>query len=181
MFATQTPLVGSGRTPSTRVGRTPVVQYVWAAARISIGWIFLWAFLDKLFGLGHATASARSWLNGGSPTNGFLAHATGPFAGIYHSMAGDALWDWLFMAALIGIGAALILGIGMRVATISGVVLLVLMWSAALPSANNIFMDEHLIYAITLVGLFLVGAGRTVGLGEAWSRTTLVRRLPWLA
>ncbi|MEV4328407.1 hypothetical protein AB0J37_39725, partial [Microbispora rosea] len=28
------------------------VRYVWAAARIAVGWVFLWAFLDKLFGWG---------------------------------------------------------------------------------------------------------------------------------
>jgi thiosulfate dehydrogenase [quinone] large subunit len=96
-------------------------------------------------------------------------------------MAGNAFWDWLFMLALAGIGVALILGIGMRIATISGVLLLVLMWSAALPPANNVFMDDHLIYAITLIGLLLVGAGKTLGLGNAWIKTTLVRRFRWLA
>jgi thiosulfate dehydrogenase [quinone] large subunit len=178
MVATYAPRVESGRAPSTH---TPAVQYVWAAARIALGWIFLWAFLDKLFGLGHETASAKSWLNGGSPTKGFLSHATGPFSGIYHDMAGNAFWDWLFMIALAGIGVALILGIGMRIATISGVLLLVLMWSAALPPENNLFMDDHLIYAITLIGLLLAGAGKTLGLGGVWIKTTLVRRFRWLA
>ncbi|RGA01239.1 hypothetical protein DI270_030565 [Microbispora triticiradicis] len=48
------------------------VRYVWAAARIAIGWVFLWAFLDKLFGWGFATPAAKAWINGGSPTTGFL-------------------------------------------------------------------------------------------------------------
>ncbi|MEV4569763.1 hypothetical protein AB0K12_38895 [Nonomuraea sp. NPDC049419] len=52
-------------------GRRPV-GYVWAAARIAIGWIFLWAFLDKTFGWGFATPSDRAWIAGGSPTTGFL-------------------------------------------------------------------------------------------------------------
>jgi len=30
--------------------------------RISFGLIFLWAFFDKLFGLGFATASDKSWI-----------------------------------------------------------------------------------------------------------------------
>lgn len=178
MVAIQEPLVEGGRAPSTR--RT-AVDYVWAAARISLGWIFLWAFLDKLFGLGHATPSARAWINGGHPTKGFLANATGPFKGVFHDMAGNAFWDWLFMLGLAGIGVALILGIGMRIATISGVIMLVLMWAAELPSANNIFMDDHIIYAIVLIGLLMVGAGRTLGFGTAWTRTALVRRFRWLA
>nr|WP_230204906.1 hypothetical protein [Parafrankia elaeagni] len=40
------------------------------ATRVSLGWIFLWAFLDNLFGLGHETPSAQAWVNGGSPTDG---------------------------------------------------------------------------------------------------------------
>ncbi|HLV72357.1 MAG TPA: hypothetical protein VKY91_06180, partial [Vulgatibacteraceae bacterium] len=34
---------------------TPAARYVWAAARLALGWIFAWAFVDKLFGLGFAT------------------------------------------------------------------------------------------------------------------------------
>ena len=40
--------------------------------RLALGVEFLWAFVDKLFGLGYSTPSARAWLNGGSPTKGFL-------------------------------------------------------------------------------------------------------------
>nr|WP_198541160.1 hypothetical protein [Parafrankia soli] len=70
--------------------------------------MFLWAFLDKTFGLGHDTASADAWTNGGSPTQGFLGSAaTGPFRSIYHSLAGTAFADVLFMVALLTIGAAL--------------------------------------------------------------------------
>lgn len=70
--------------------------------------MFLWAFLDKTFGLGHDTASADAWTNGGSPTQGFLGSAaTGPFRSIYHSLAGTAFADVLFMVALLTIGATL--------------------------------------------------------------------------
>jgi len=31
-----------------------------------------------------------------------------------------------------------------------------------------------------LLGLALVGAGNTLGLGRWWTQTTLVRRFPWL-
>ena len=40
--------------------------------RLSLGWVFLWAFLDKLFGFGHETTSKQAWIHGGSPTLGFL-------------------------------------------------------------------------------------------------------------
>jgi len=160
---------------------SPAARYVWAAARLALGWVFLWAFLDKTFGLGHQTPSAKAWTDGGSPTEGFLKHAPkGAFAGIYHDMAGAAFADWLFMTGLAGVGLALMLGIGMRVAAAAGALLLVMMWSAVLPPENNLFMDDHLIYAILIVGLALVSAGETLGLGRWWAGTRLVQRLPIL-
>jgi len=158
-----------------------VVRYAAAALRLSIGWVFLWAFLDKAFGLGHETAGKDAWVHGGSPTKGFLAFATsGPLAGTYHQIAGQAWADWLFMLGLLGIGAALIAGVAMRLAAASGAVLLVLMWTAVLPPANNPFMDDHLIYALVLVLLAAAGAGHTLGLGRAWERLRVVKRNGWL-
>jgi thiosulfate dehydrogenase [quinone] large subunit len=162
-------------------GAARAARYVFAGVRIAIGTIFLWAFLDKTFGLGHATASKAAWLNGGHPTNGFLKGAvSGPFKGFYNGLAGSTFLDWLFMLGLLGLGVALISGVGIRVAAVAGSVLLVLMWSAVLPPANHVFMDDHLIYAGTLVGLALTNAGNTVGLGRRWGNTALVRKSPWL-
>ncbi|MFD1364369.1 hypothetical protein [Actinoplanes sichuanensis] len=156
-------------------------RHLLAGIRISLGWVFLWAFLDKLFGLGRSTAAANAWLDGGSPTAGFLGKsATGPFAGLYHSIAGNAVVDAMFMATLLGIGTALLLGIGMRVAACAGAVSTVLMWTAMLPPTTNPFMDDHLVYAAVLILLALLGAGNTWGLGRRWAATPLVRRNPWL-
>lgn len=58
--------------------------------------------------------------------------------------------------------------------------MVVLMWSAALPPENNLFLDDHIIYALVLVGLALAGAGNTIGLGRWWTKTALVQRFPWL-
>jgi thiosulfate dehydrogenase [quinone] large subunit len=151
-----------------------------AGIRIALGWVFLWAFLDKVFGLGFATTSAKSWINGGSPTKGFLSSATGPFAGFYHSIAGTGPANVLFMAGLLAVGVALILGIGMRLAAAGGAVLTVLMWTAVLPPASNPVIDDHLIYAAVLIVLALLGAGNTLGLGRVWAATPLVRRATWL-
>jgi thiosulfate dehydrogenase [quinone] large subunit len=158
------------------------VRYLLAGIRIGLGWIFLWAFLDKTFGLGHDTDAAKSWINGGSPTKGFLGSAAkGPFAGFYHTIAGTGFANALFMLALLGIGVALVFGIGMRVAAGAGALLTVMMWSVVLPPAGNVFLDEHLIYAAILIVLALLGAGNTLGLGRAWTATPLVQRARWLS
>ena len=156
-------------------------RYVLAGLRIALGWIILWAFLDKLFGLGFSTASDKAWINGGSPTAGFLGNAVkGPFEGFYHSIAGAAWADTLFMIALLAVGTALILGVGMRIAAIAGGLLLVMMWTAVLPPENNPFMDDHLIYAGVLAVLALTAAGDTLGLGRMWANLPIVQRFPWL-
>jgi len=164
---------------STRAGQ--VVRYTLVGLRLSIGWVFVWAFVDKAFGLGHETARGEAWVRGGSPTRGFLAFAaSGPFEDLYHGIAGQAWADWLFMAGLLGIGVALMAGVAMRPAAASGVLLLVLMWTAVLPPENNVFMDDHLIYAMVLVLLASAGAGRTLGLGRVWESLPVVRRNRWL-
>lgn len=167
-------------TATAAVTRERASSYVWAAARLALGWIFLWPFLDKLIGLGHETPSAQSWLNGGNPTKGFLTGSIGPFSGIYHSVAGDTIINVLFMAGLIFVAVGLLLGVYMKLACAAGALMLVLMWSASLPPANNVFMDEHIIYALVLAGLALVGAGNTLGLGRWWSSRSFVRSNAWL-
>lgn len=172
-------------TEETRAQRW--TRYFAAATRIALGWVFLWAFLDKTFALGHDTGldpttgkvdyfGPAAWIHGGSPTAGFLGHAvTGPLAGFYQNLAGNPVVDWVFMLALLGIGLALLLGVGMRIAAASGAALLVMMWSAVLPPANNPFMDDHLIYALVLGLLAFLGAGKTFGLGKMWERLPFVR------
>jgi thiosulfate dehydrogenase (quinone) large subunit len=163
-----------------RRGEQTAGRYVLAATRLSMGFIFVWAFLDKLFGLGRSTPSERSWLNGASPTTGFLNAVDGPLAGFYNGMANNAFIDWLFMVGLAGIGGALMLGIGMRIAAATGALMLVLMWGASLPIASNPFMDEHLIYAMVIVALALMRMGNTLGLGLWWNRLAIVNRFPVL-
>lgn len=156
-------------------------RYVLAVVRLALGWTFLWAFLDKTFGLGFATERADAWVNGGSPTFGFLTMATEGkiLHDLFAGLAGPSS-DWLFMTGLLGIGVALTLGIGMRIAAASGALLVMFMWAAELPLENNPFMDDHIIQALVLVGLAIYGAGRYLGLGRMWERLPIVRRLPFL-
>lgn len=156
-------------------------RQVWALLRIILGWIFLWAFLDKTFGLGAAIESENAWIDGGSPTEGFLTFGTrGPLKDWFDWMAGETWADWLFMIGLLSIGLALTLGIGMRLAAASGSTLLVFMWAAMLWPENNPFVSDHIVYAIALVGLALVNAGDTWGLGRWWAHRPVVRNHPVL-
>jgi thiosulfate dehydrogenase [quinone] large subunit len=147
-------------------------KYVWVALRIVMGWLFLWPFLDKLLGLGFSTEPDAAWIRGGSPTFGFLNFGTaGPLAPLFQSLAGNPVVDFLFMAGLLLLGLSLILGIGVRVAGYGGAVLVLLMWLAHLPPEQNPLLDEHIVYALALIGLATVGAGEWFGLGTRWART----------
>lgn len=156
-------------------------QIIWILLRLVLGFMLFWAFLDKLFGFGRATAPDKSWLSGGSPTAGFLNNAVqGPFADFYHNIAGSPVVDWLFMAGLFFIGLALILGIGMKIAGYAGALLMLLMWTALLFPKNNPILDEHIIYLFVFLGLASVKAGHWFGLGRWWSDTALVKKYPFL-
>ncbi|WP_237502938.1 hypothetical protein [Streptomyces sp. SID8374] len=163
-----------------------------AVLRLLISFTFLWAFLDKAFGWGYATPAARAWVEGGSPAEGFLSGvAVGPLESTFHSMAGQAWVDWVFMLGLLGIGLALAAGIGLRVTAVAGTVMMALMWAAEWPPAQHLsdgtpsmstnpLVDYHVLYAAVLIVLALASAGRIWGLGRTWERLPLVARHRWL-
>ena len=179
----QTPVV----TPmSGRVARIGLL-----GLRLAIGFEFLWAFLDKTFGLGYQTSSAKAWIHGGSPTTGFLSGVNvGPLQGTFHSLAGVTAVDWLFMLGLLGVGAALILGVALRPAAISGCTMLAMMYVASWPFAKlaggqptgstNPIVDDHIVSFMALVA---IGAFATLSVGmisRRWSALSVVRSHSWL-
>jgi thiosulfate dehydrogenase (quinone) large subunit len=159
--------------------------------RLALGFEFLWAFLDKTFGLGYSTPSAKSWINGGSPTKGFLSGANvGPFQAEFRWLATVPGIDWLFMIGLLGIGLAFILGVAIRPAAVSGALMLAFMWMAVWvpakiaggqPSGStNPVVDEHI---VGIFGFIVVGALATWGagyLGRKWGALRIVQVRSWL-
>lgn len=151
-----------------------------AVTRVLLGFIFVWAFLDKVFGLGFATPVARAWVNGGSPTTGFLKHVEGPFSAFFQSLSGSAFADWLFMLGLLGIGTALIFGIAVRLATWTGAVLMALMWAASLPLENNPLIDDHIIYGVVLLVIGAALPQQKLSVHAPWTRLGFVKNNKWL-
>lgn len=126
-------------------------KIVLLSLRFSMSFVFLWAFFDKLFGLGFATTAEKAWVNGGSPTFGFLAFGTkGPFVEFFNSLAGIPLVDWLFMIGLLFIGLTFLFNKFVKWGAIAGIIMLVLMWLALLLPENNPIIDDHLVYALVL-------------------------------
>ncbi|MEU5591312.1 hypothetical protein [Streptomyces sp. NPDC020298] len=183
---------GSESAVPERLGTHAAQAYALASLRVLTGFVFLWAFLDKTFGLGYATASGKGWIDGGSPTKGFLSSvAAGPMESTFHSWAGATWADWLFMLGLLGIGAAVMAGVALWPAAVAGTATMALMWIAEWPPAKHLsdgspsmstnpFTDYHVIYAVALIAVAAAGAGATWGLGRLWARLPIVRDHTWL-
>ncbi|NUL01902.1 DoxX family membrane protein [Streptomyces lunaelactis] len=177
---------------ATTAGTKTRPAYAISTLRLLTGFVFLWAFLDKTFGWGYATPSGKGWIDGSSPTKGFLSSvAAGPMESTFHDWAGAAWADWLFMLGLLGIGAALLTGTALRLAAVAGTAMMALMWLAEWPPARHLsdgspsmstnpVVEYHVIYAAALVALALTSAGETWGLGRIWARLPFVRRNGWL-
>jgi thiosulfate dehydrogenase [quinone] large subunit len=171
---------------ATRESLQPRGRYALVALRLATGFIFLWAFLDKTFGLGFSTPVERAWINGGTPSQGFLGSeaVTGPLQPFFAGIASPAS-DVLFMLGMLGIGAAVMLGIGLRISAIAGSVIMVLMYLAEWPftagaASTNPAVDYHIIYALALIVVAATAAGDTLGFGGVWKTLPIVRTNSWL-
>jgi uncharacterized membrane protein YphA (DoxX/SURF4 family) len=124
--------------------------------RVAIGWHFLYEGISKLM--------SGSWT-----ATGFLAKATGPFAGFYHSLATSEtamnIIDPVNMAGLVLIGLGLFLGVFIRLSAVSGVLLLLLYYFAYPPFGGDIFggaegnlyiVNKNLIEALALLVIFFL-------------------------
>ena len=153
-------------------------RYIWGFLRLTMGLIFLWAFIDKVFGLGFATTPEKAWLAGGSPTAGFLQFGVhGPFAYFYHSLAGIPMVDWLFMLGLLFVGLSLTFGILVKLGSLTGIIMLLLMYMAVgIQPINNPFIDDHIVYILIMIGLMMSDSGDYLGFSQAWSRINLVQK-----
>ncbi|MGC0143331.1 DoxX family protein [Pseudactinotalea sp. Z1732] len=160
----------------------PGLRKVLAVSRIVIGFTFLWAFLDKLFGLSYATPAERAWINGGTPAQGFIGGIEN-FTGGFFSLFQNAFGDVLFMLGLLGIGVAMIAGAGLRIAAITGTALMVFMWLATFPvagAATNPILTSHWHEALLLIIAALTLSGDTWGLGKWWANKGFVQKNSWL-
>lgn len=152
---------------------SPGARKVLAVARIAIGFSLLWGFVDKVFGLGYQTPAERAWVNGGTPAQGYIRSIEGPFAGFFQGAFQNALGDWLFMAGILAIGVAVLLGAGLRLAAVSGTLLMATLYLTQLPwvsGGTNPLVDIHWINAILLCTVALTLAGDTWGVGRIWGR-----------
>jgi thiosulfate dehydrogenase [quinone] large subunit len=133
--------------------------------RVLIGWHFLYEGLSKLTNPGWSAA-------------GYLGQARGPLAGLFRGMAADpsvlanvnALNRW----GLTAIGLGLILGCFTRLASASGLLVIVLFYLCNPPfvgyfysiptEGSYLVVNKNLVEAAALVVVLVTGSGRAAGL-----------------
>ncbi|OGE73797.1 MAG: hypothetical protein A3E28_03575 [Candidatus Doudnabacteria bacterium RIFCSPHIGHO2_12_FULL_42_22] len=124
--------------------------------RVAMGWLFFHAGIVKIL---NPNWSAAGYLNNAKNLEGF-----------YHWLATPTLLpitNFVNEWALTLLGAALILGIFVRFAAPLGALLMIFYYlplSFPKPDANSYIVDDHLIYAIVLLYLGAVNAGKIWGL-----------------
>ena len=127
--------------------------------RISLGWVFLFAAIRQI--------PNQDW-----SAIGFLSGAK-TFPGIFEFFASPAMLPIINVLVPWGhllIGLSLVLGLFTRVGAVAGAFLMIMYYLPRLDfpmvGENNFIMEYHLVYAIVLVYLAAVHAGRVVGLDQ---------------
>jgi thiosulfate dehydrogenase [quinone] large subunit len=151
-------------------------EYLLGLLRIFFGFEFLWAFLDRFFGLGIATAPEDSFLAGAPQTEGYLTFVTNPnspFAFIFNGP--DALLlqfgflvDIAYMGMLLVGGITLLLGIGVRIGGSATFIFFFSVWLSTIPPQYNPFIEEHFLQMWILLFFAISNSGYWLGLGERW-------------
>ncbi len=157
-------------------GKYAVQEYLLGLLRIFYGFEFLWAFLDRFFGLGIATAPEASFLSGAKQTEGYLMFVTNPespFAFIFNGpdallLELGGLVDLMYMGMLLIGGITLISGIGVRIGGLSTALFFFSVWLSAFPPEFNPFIEEHFLQMWILLFFAISSSGYWLGLGERW-------------
>lgn len=139
--------------------------------RLSLGWIFLYSAITKIS-------------NPGWSAEGLLKNAH-TFSALYQWFSNPSIlptinfineWGQLLL------GISLILGIGVRLSSVLGVVLMLLYY---LPQLNfpyigktSYLIDQHIIYSLVLIYFAVIRAGRIYGLEDWCSSLPICKKIP---
>ncbi len=134
--------------------------------RVSLGWMFFYAGITKVL---NPAWSAAKYLDGAKT-----------FTGFYHWLASPAILPIINFVnewGLLLLGISLILGIGIRLSSVLGAVLMMLYY---LPVQDFPNPNAHIIYITALLLLGGLRAGRVWGLEKWCSSLPICSKFPKL-
>ncbi len=141
--------------------------------RISMGWLFLYAGVTKL--LNPAWSSA-----------GYIGNAK-TFVSFYQWLLSPSLLPIINLVnewGLTLLGISLILGIAVRISSVLGAALMMMYYFVILefpyPNLHSYIVDEHIIYALVLIFLATIRAGKIWGIGSMCAKWPLCKTFPSL-
>ena len=141
--------------------------------RLSMGWLFFYAGITKVL---NPAWSAAGYLNGATTFTGFYEWLTNPQ--ILPTI--NFINEW----GLTLIGITLILGVFVRLSAVLGAIMMILYYFPVLNFPNvgdySYLVDEHIIYAIALLLLGSLRAGRIWGLENWCSNLPICSKYPSL-
>lgn len=141
--------------------------------RIALGWLFFYAGITKII---NSDWSAAGYLQGAKT-----------LTGLYHWFAQPDILpviNFINEWGLLLLGLSLLMGVFVRLSSIFGAILMLLYYFPVLEfpyiGRNSFLVDEHIIYALALLLLAALRAGRMWGL-ETWcSNLPICSRFPKL-
>ena len=143
------------------------------ALRLSTGWLMFYAGITKIL---NPEWSAAGYLNSAKTFPWLFQWFAQPSILPITNFVNE--W-WLNL-----LGGSLILGIGVRLSSLFGAVLMMLYYFPILdfpyPNAHSFIVDEHIIYVAVLLVLAALRAGRVWGLENWCSRLPICSKLPRL-
>jgi thiosulfate dehydrogenase [quinone] large subunit len=141
--------------------------------RVSMGWLFLYAGITKVF---DPAWSAAGYLKGAQTFGGFYQWLASPQILPFTNF----LNEW----GLTLIGAALILGVFIRVGAVLGAAMMLLYYlpvlNFPLVGEHSYLVDEHIVYVFALLLLSSLKAGRVWGLEDWCSNLPVCAKFPRL-
>lgn len=154
--------------------------YVLAAFRVLAGWIMLWPFFDKMFGLGFQTPHGGGWIDGVSPSSYVVYVADGVFKDFYTSLAGNFVIDVVLIAALLVLGVTLTLGVASKLTTFGMCAFLLVMYSLHIPPSDNPVVDYHILLVFGVLATYFLGGYDKLSLHPRWREARIVKKFPIL-
>lgn len=155
------------------------------AFRLTIGWVFLFAGIEKIF-LGEHAFTAAGFLQFGTlgtaagAAEGAIVNPTHQF---WVDLAGNPaamnVVNFLVPFGQVAIGAALILGLATRFAGLMGALMMAFIGIAAWDFVNGV-ANYHIVLMISSLILAVIAAGEVYGVDAIVDESPIVKRTPVL-
>lgn len=141
--------------------------------RVALGWMFFYAGITKVL---NPEWTAAGYIKAAKTLPDLYAFFLQPNV--------LPVIDFLNMWGLTLVGVALILGIGVRIASVGGLFIMMMYYLPILdfphPNPNAYIVDQHVIYGIAFLTLMAFRAGRVFGLEKVCARLPFCSRHPKL-